>query len=435
MTEATSSTPSSTAVTADEAVACIRSGQRIFIQGACAVPTELVDALVRRTELRDVHLYHLHLNGDAPFVAPEHTGRFCSHSLFTGGNVRQAVSEGRADFTPIFLSDIPWLFSSRKVDLDVALLQLSPPDKHGYCSLGTSVDTSRAACDHARIVLAVINHQMPRTHGNSFVHISRVHRFVEVDRPLLASSSGTPDPIEMAVGAQVAALVNDGDTLQLGIGSIADAVAHHLYERSDLGLHTEMFSDAAVGLIEAGVITNLRKETYTGRSVTSFVNGSERLFRLIDDNPSIELHPCDITNDTALIRQHAQMVAVNGAIELDLTGQVCADSMGHHIYSGIGGQMDFLRGAALARSGRPIIALPSTAKHGTLSRIVPTLKPGAGVVTTRGHVHWVVTEHGAVNLHGLSLRERAEALVSVAHPDFRPELRTSLREVRHFVMP
>lgn len=426
--------PSRTPVTPDEGVACIGSGMRVFIQGACAVPTELIDALVRRTDLSDVHLYHLHLNGEAPFAHPDHIGRFRSYSLFTGGNVRQAVDEGRADFTPIFLSDIPWLFRSRKIDLDAALLHLSPPDSHGYCSLGTSVDATRAACDHARRLLAVINPRMPRTHGDSFVHISRVHRFVEVDRPLVAAATGTPDATEMAVGAQVAGLVKDGDTVQLGIGTIADAVAHHLYDRHDLGLHTEMFSDAAVGLIEAGVITNRRKERWTGRSITSFVNGSERLFRLVDDNPCIELHPCDVTNDTACIREHSQMVAINGAIEIDLTGQVCADSIGHRIYSGIGGQMDFLRGAALSPGGRPIIALPSTARRGTVSRIVPTLQPGAGVVTTRGHVHWVVTEHGAVDLHGLSLRERAEALISVAHPEFRADLRAAARETRRFVL-
>jgi 4-hydroxybutyrate CoA-transferase len=424
--------PSLSPLTADEVVACITSHMRIFVHGACATPSELLEAMTRRTDLHHVELYHLHLNGPAPFAAPAMARRFRSHSLFTGSNVRTAIAEGRADFVPIFLSDIPWLFKSRKVDLDVALLQLSPPDSHGFCSLGTSVDAARAACDHARIVLAVINQRMPRTHGDSFVHISRIHRFIEVDRPLLSSPRREPDEVELRVGSQVANLIKAGATLQLGIGAIADAVARQLRHQHDLGLHTEMFSDAAVELITAGVINNRRKQPHRGKSITSFVNGSEALFALIDDNPAFEFYPCDVTNDPATIRQHADMVAINGAIELDLTGQVCADSLGHTIYSGIGGQMDFLRGAALAVGGMPIVALPSTARQGTVSRIVASLAPGAGVVTTRGHVHWVVTEHGAVNLHGLSLRQRAAALISIAHPDFRGELRAAVSALRHF---
>jgi acyl-CoA hydrolase len=410
-------------VSPQEAVALIQPGHRVYIHGASAVPLPLVEAMCAEERLRDVALYHLHLNGPAPFAAPGLEERFRSQSLFAGENVREAIAEGRADAIPIFLSDIPWLFNSRKVDLDVALIQLSPPDRHGWCSLGPSVDASRAAADSARIVIAEINRQMPRTHGDSFVHISRVDRCIETDRPLLERPPAPMGEIERSIGRIVASFIKDGDTLQLGIGTIADATASCLHGRSDLGIHTEMFSDPVVDLVNSGVITNARKELHAGHMVTSFVSGSKKVFDLVDDNPMIEFHPCDYTNDTSIIRKHANMVAVNGAIEIDLTGQVCADSMGHRIFSGIGGQMDFIRGAALARNGRPIIALPSTARKGQVSRITHALNPGAGVVTTRGHVHWVVTEYGAVNLHGLSFRQRAEALISIAHPDFREDLR------------
>ncbi|HXE71061.1 MAG TPA: acetyl-CoA hydrolase/transferase C-terminal domain-containing protein, partial [Candidatus Nitrosotenuis sp.] len=303
------------------------------------------------------------------------------------------------------------------------------------CSLGPSVDCARAAVDSARLVVAEINRQMPRTHGDSFVHLSRLHRYILSDRPLIPPERPRVTGVERAIGEQVAALVEDGDTLQVGIGAIPEATLALLKNRNDLGIHTELFSDGVVDLVEAGVITNKRKPVHRGHIVTSFANGSERLFRFIDDNPAVEFHPCDYTNNTALIRQHDGMVAINSALEVDLSGQVCADSIGQYIYSGIGGQMDFIRGAALARRGKPIIALPSTARGGTVSRIVPTLRPGAGVVTTRGHVHWVITEYGAVNLHGLSLRQRGEALIGIAHPDFRAELTRAFRQQRHFLTP
>jgi acyl-CoA hydrolase len=333
---------------------------------------------------------------------------------------------------PVFLSDIPGLFTTGAIPLDVAIVQLAPPDRHGLCSLGTSVDAARAAVDSARIVIAEINEQMPRTHGNTAVPLSRVHAFVRTDRPLHAAPPSEPTEVERRIGELVAELVEDGATLQAGIGAIPDAVLARLGNRLELGVHTEMFSDGMIPLIEGGVVTNRAKAVHPGRSVTSFVSGTKRLFDLVHDNPTVEFHGCDRTNDTALIRKNDKVTAINSALEIDLTGQVCADSIGPAIYSGIGGQMDFLRGAALSRGGKPIIALPSTAAGGKVSRIVGQLKSGAGVVTTRGHVHWVVTEYGARNLHGLTLRERGEALIALAHPDVRGELRRGFAELRHY---
>ena len=415
------------AVPADEALALVTSGMRIFVHGAAATPSPLLEALARRSDLSDVSLYHLHTSGPAPFAAPEHAGRFRSLSLFTGAPLRDAVAEGRADFVPVFLSDIPSLFMSGTIPLDVALLQLSPPDRHGYCTLGTSVDAALAAALTARILIAEINEQMPRTHGNTLVRADRLAAVVQTDRPLHTHASRPSTPEEDAIGEHVARLVPDGATLQMGIGAIPDAVLRRLLDKHDLGIHTEMFSDGVVDLAEAGVITNRRKQLHPGRMVTSFVLGTRRLYDFVHDNPFVEFHPCDHTNDTARIRKNDNVVAINSALEVDLSGQVCADSIGFRIYSGIGGQMDFIRGSALSKGGKPIIALPSTAARGAVSRIVLALKPGAGVVTTRGHVHWVVTEYGAVNLFGLSLRQRAEALISIAHPDFRAELSREIR--------
>lgn len=422
------------AVSPAEAVALIHSGHKVFLHGACATPLPLLEAMSARRDLEDVHVYHLHIMGPAYHVAPEAQGRIRAHSLFTATNVRAAVNDGLADHVPIFLSDVPGLFTSGKVPLDVALVQLSYPDEHGFCTLGTSVDTARAAVDNARVVIAEINRQMPRTLGQSVVHISKIDRFIVTDRPLLSHEPPVLTEVERAIGQTIADLIEDGSTLQMGIGGIPDAVLAQLGNKVDLGIHTEMFSDGVVPLAEGGVITNRRKSVHKGQIITSFVNGTQKLFDFIDNNPSVEFYPCDFTNDTALIRKHDRMVAINSAIEIDVTGQVCADSIGFKVFSGIGGQMDFIRGAALSKGGKPIIALPSTAKSGQVSRIVPSLRPGAGVVTTRGHVHWVVTEYGAVNLHGLSLRERADALISIAHPDFRAELREEIKDRRVFSM-
>jgi len=410
----------------------VASGHRMFVHGAAATPTTLLHALCDRSDLEGVRLYHLHLTGPCAVTDPAQDGHLRSVSLFTGANARKAVAEGRADFMPIFLSDIPRLFKTRRVPLDVAVVQLSPPDHHGNCTLGPSVDAARAAVDHATVVLAEINRQMPRTHGRTVVPLSKVTAFTVTDRPLHEAQPGEQTDVEARIGEIVANLVEDGATLQMGIGAIPDAVLARLVNKVDLGVHTEMFSDGLLPLVQNGVITNRHKRVHPGRSVTSFVSGTRALFDFIDENALVEFHPCDRTNDTSLIRKNPKVTAINSALEVDLTGQVCADSMGHTIFSGIGGQMDFIRGAALSEGGKAIIALPSTAARGTVSRITAELKAGAGVVTTRGHVHWVVTEHGAVDLHGLTLRERAEALISIAHPDFRAELQRQVGALRHF---
>ena len=420
------------ALSAEDVVAKISSGMRVFVHGAAATPLSLLAALAERPGVEGVKLYHLHLEGPARFADPDQEGRIRSVSLFTGPSLRKPVDEGRADFMPIFLSDIPGLFTSRRVPLDVAMVQVSPPDRHGDCTLGTSVDAARAAVDSARVVIAEINERMPRTHGNSTVPLSRIHAFTVSDRPIVAREPEPATDVEARIGELIAELVDDGATLQLGIGGIPNAVLARLFDKHDLGVHTEMFSDGILPLVEAGVITNVRKKVHPGRIVTSFVSGSQALYDFVDDNALVEFHPCDRTNDISLIRKNDKVVAVNSALELDLTGQVCADSIGHKIFSGIGGQMDFMHAAAYSAGGKPIIALPSTAAKGTVSRIAPALKSGAGVVTTRGHVHWVVTEHGAVNLHGMTLRERGLALISIAHPDFRAELTRALVELRHF---
>jgi 4-hydroxybutyrate CoA-transferase len=420
-------------VSAGDAVARLRSGMNVFVHGAAATPTVLLEAMVQRSDLSDVRLFHIHLDGPIPFAAPEASTRFRSSSLFTGPALREPIAAGRADFIPVFLSDIPDLFLSRAIPLDAALVQLSPPDRHGLCSLGTSVDCARAAVDSAPVVIAEINDRMPRTHGNTAVPLERIGAFVCTDRPLPERAPPPESDIDARIGQLIAELVEDRSCLQLGIGSIPDAVARRLTNKSDLSIHSEMLSDGVIDLCQSGVVTNRYKPVHVGRTVTSFVNGTRRLYDFIDDNPLVEFHSCDRTNDTSLLRKIDRMVAINSALQIDLTGQVCADSIGHRIYSGIGGQMDFIRGAAVSRGGKPIIALPATAARGTISRIVPELNPGAGVVTTRGHVHWVVTEFGAVNLHGRSLRERGEALVSIAHPDFRQELRDKLRDLKRFV--
>lgn len=422
------------AVSAADAVAGVRSGAQLFVHGAAATPTPLLDALAARADLADVRLWHLHTNGPAPFAEKGRDRQFRSTSLFTGAPLRTAIAEGRADFVPIFLSDIPGLFQSGQVKLDVAFVQLSPPDQNGLCSLGTSCDGAKAAVETATLVIAEINAQMPRTHGNNVVPFARVDAFIATNRALHCHAPAAETPVEARIGEIIAGLVEDGSTLQMGIGGIPDAALSRMRGKNDLGIHTEMFSDRVVDLVAAGAITNRFKAVGQGRIITSFINGSQRLFDFVHDNPLVHFHPCDWTNDTAVIRKNPKVVAINSAIQLDLTGQVCADSIGDRIYSGIGGQMDFIRGAALSPGGKPIIALPSQAMGGKVSRIVPHLAPGAGVVTTRGHVHWVITEYGAVNLHGRTLRERGEALISIAHPDVRPELRADLNHRRHFTL-
>jgi 4-hydroxybutyrate CoA-transferase len=420
------------AVSPDGVVAHLRSGDRAFVHGTSATPTPLLEALARRTDVENLRLYHLHLDGPVPTADPAFDGRVRHVALFLSQQLRGAVAEGRADFIPIFLSDVPGLFSSGRVPLDAAILQLSPPDAHGLCTLGTSVEAARAAADHAKVVLAEINVHMPRTHGNAVVPFERIHAFTLTDRPLIEHHIEPEGPVEAAIGKLVAGLVEDGSTLQAGIGGIPNAVLRRLTKKHDLGVHTEMFSDGMLDLWEAGAITNRRKATGVGRIVTSFVTGTRRVFDFVNDNPLVEFLPCDRTNDTLTIHRNPRVVAINSALQVDLTGQVCADSLGHRIYSGIGGQIDFMRGAARSAGGKPIIALPSTAARGTVSRISPALDAGAGVVTTRGHVHYVVTEYGIAELHGRTLRERGEALIAVAHPDMRGELTRAFREIRHF---
>jgi 4-hydroxybutyrate CoA-transferase len=417
-----------------EAAALIASGMRVFVHGSAATPSPLLDALAARADLRDVTVYHLHTDGPSAFLSPEVAGRIRSCSFFTGAAARPAVQAGRADFMPIFLSDIPALFYSGRIKLDAALVQLSPADRHGMHTLGTSCDAARAAVDCAGMVIAEINQQMPRTTGHTVVDPKNITAGYASNRPLPDHPPGEIGPVESRIGELVAELVENGATLQMGIGAIPDAVLARLGNKRDLGVHTEMFSDGLIPLIEGGVVTNRFKQVHPGRTVTSFISGSRKLYDFVHENPTVEFHPCDRTNDTALIRKNPRVTAINSALEVDVTGQVCADSIGHKMFSGIGGQMDFIRAAALSKDGKPIIALPSTAAGGKISRIKAELTPGAGVVTTRGHVHWLVTEYGAVNLFGKTMRERAEALVSIAHPDFRSELRKQVAECKHFAV-
>jgi acyl-CoA hydrolase len=408
---------------ADEALRAVQNGDRVFIHGAAATPLTLVEALGRRLPaVTGIETVSIHTVGDAPYAAPEHADRVRHRALFIGPNVREAVNAGRADYVPIFLSDIPHLFRNGALPIDVALINVAPPDGHGYCSLGTSVDVAKAAAEHARVVIAQVNAAMPRTLGDSFIHADQITHAVLVDEPPHAAPPEPASAEEQRIGAHIAGLVEDGSTLQLGIGAIPNAAAAALRDRRDLGVHTELFSDGVVDLVEAGAITGARKSLHQGKIVSSFVVGSEKAYRFVDNNPGVELHPIDYTNDTSIIRRHDRMVTINSAIEVDLTGQVCADSIGTHFYSGVGGQMDFMRGAALSHGGKPIIALPSTARGRSRSRIVTVLQEGAGVVTSRAHVHYVVTEHGVAYLHGRSIRERAQALIAIADPEFREAL-------------
>ena len=409
---------------AEQAVACVRSGEHVWLHGGCNNPEELVKALVSRAdELRDVEVTHILTFGAADHVDPRYERSFRHRALFTGPNVRQAVNEGRADWVPVFLSEIPGLVRSRVIPVDVAFIHISPPDEHGFCSYGVGVECTKAAAESARAVVALVNRRMPRSLGDSFIHVSRLTHVVEIDRPLVELPQCTEvGEVARAIGRNVAGLIENGSTLQMGIGEIPDAVLLFLKDKRDLGVHTEMFSDGVVELFEAGVITGEAKTLHKGKIVSSFVLGSKKTFDFLDNNPFVECHPSDYVNDPFVIAQNEKMVAINSAIAVDLTGQVCADSMGRSIYSGFGGQVDFVRGASRSRGGKPVIALPSTARDGAVSRICDVLVPGSGVVTSRADVHYVATEYGVANLHGKSVRERARALIDCAHPQFRDEL-------------
>lgn len=411
-----------------EAVSPVRSGDRVYLHSIAAAPQSLIAALcARASELRSVEIVQLHTEGPAPYAEPEMAASFRVNALFVGKNVRQAVARGQADYVPVFLSEVPQLFRGGAMPLDVALINVSPPDRHGYCSLGTSVDATRAAVQSAKTVIAQVNARMPRSHGDGLLHIDDIDVAVAVDDPIPVAERPELSDVERTIGLYVASLVEDGAALQLGIGAIPDAVLAALSGHTDLGIHSEMFSDGVIDLIERGVVTGARKRNHPGKVVSSFVMGSQRLYDFIDDNPQVALLDVAYTNDTAVIRRNPRATAINSAIEVDLTGQVCADSIGTELYSGVGGQMDFIRGASLSEGGKPIIALPSVTKRGE-SRIVPFLKQGAGVVTTRAHVHYVVTEHGIAALHGKNLRQRARALINIAHPQHREWLERSAWE-------
>jgi acyl-CoA hydrolase len=409
--------------TADAAMLFIKSGMRVYIQPGCAEPETLVEALIRRApEVRDVEIVHMMTMGGAPYVAPEMAGHFRHNAVFIGANVRDAINEGRADYTPIYLSEIEELFENGAMPIDVALIEVSPPDSHGFCSFGVGVDTTLTAAKCARYLVAQVNDHMPRTYGDSFIHVSEIDAVVESSRPLCELKKPAITDMHASVARNVAGLIEDGAVLQTGIGGIPDAVLPLLMDRKDLGVHSELVSEGVIPLIEAGVITGARKNFKPRKIIVGFALGTKKLFEFVDNNPVFEFHPTAYTNDPGLIARNDNMVAINSALQIDLTGQVCSDSIGNQFYSGIGGQVDFLRGASRSKGGKPIIAISSTAKNGTISRIVPILSPGAGVVTSRGLVRYVVTEHGVAYLHGKSIRERAKALIEIAHPRFRDEL-------------
>lgn len=409
--------------TAEEALRGIRSGMRVYIQPGCAEPEALVAALMARAPMvHDVEIVHLLTLGRADYIAPEMAGHFRHNAFFIGANVREAVNDGRADYTPVMLSEVEALFESGAMPLDVALIQVSPPDAHGFCSFGVGVDTTLTAAKAADFVIAQVNTEMPRTYGDSFIHVHELDAIVEANQPLCELPPPDITPLHRAIARNVADLIDDGATLQLGIGGIPDAVLPFLMDRRDLGIHTELISDNVIPLIEAGIVTGARKTFKPRKIILGFLLGTKRLFDFADNNPIFEFHPSAYTNDPGFIARNDNMVAVNSALQIDLTGQVCSDSMGTQFYSGIGGQVDFITGASRAKGGKPIIALPSTAKGDTISRIVPMLTPGSGVVTPRGTVRYVVTEYGTAYLYGKSIRQRAEALIAIAHPNFRNEL-------------
>ncbi len=410
------------AVSAEEAVKIIKSNDKVYLQAAAAVPQLLINAMTERhEELRNVEICQLHTEGDAPYANPELRDSFHVNSFFVGKNIRHTLKAGNGSYTPVFLSELPLLFKRNIVDLQVALIHVSVPDKHGYCSLGVSVEATLAAIDNADYVIAQVNKQMPRTHGAGIIHVSEVNAFVECDEPLPVHGMTEPTEIENKIGNHVAELIEDRSTLQMGIGNIPNAVLSRLSNHKDLGLHTEMFSDGVIDLILNDVINGNYKGINRGRALATFLMGSKRLYDYVDDNPFIEMRASDYVNNVSIIQQNKKMVAINSAIEVDVTGQVCADSIGAKMYSGVGGQMDFIRAASLSEGGKAIIALPSITNKG-ISRIVPSLKPGAGVVTTRSHVHYVVTEYGVANLYGKTIKQRVKALTEIAHPDFKESI-------------
>lgn len=414
--------------TAAEAVKFIKSGDRVFVHGVSATPVQLVKAMAdRHSELKNIEVVHLHTEGPAPYAEPEYKDSFFVNALFVGANVRKAINEGRGDYVPVFLSEVPNLFRNGILPLDMALIHVSPPDKHGYCSLGVSVDAAVAAVQTARYVIAQVNPNMPRTHGDGLIHVSKINAMVEVEDALPEQIVPAPDEAELRIGQYCAELIDDGATLQMGIGAIPNAVLKSLTNHKNLGVHTEMFSDGVIELVEKGIINGKKKKIHPGKIVSGFVMGSRKTYDFIDDNPAVAMLDIAYINDTAVIRRNPKVTAINSAVEVDLTGQVCADSIGTYHYSGVGGQMDFIRGASLSPGGKPIIALPSITNKG-ISRIVPFLKQGAGVVTTRAHVHYVVTEYGVANLYGKNLGQRAKALVDIAHPDHREGLDKAINE-------
>ncbi len=416
------------AVSAAEAVEVIKSNDRVYIQAAAAAPQELINAMsARHEELKDVEVCHLHIEGKTPYADPIYKDSFHVNSLFIGKNVRHTLKAGNGSYTPVFLSEVPNLFKRNVLPVDVALIQVSTPDKHGYCSLGVSVEAILSVITNAKHVIAQINDQMPRVHGEGLIHISELNTFVEFSEPIHEFINATPTAIENEIGDNVAQLIEDRSTLQMGIGSIPNAVLSRLGNHKDLGLHTEMFSDGVIDLILSNVINGNYKGINAGRALTTFLGGSKRLYDYVDDNPFIEMRSCDYTNNVANIRQNPKMVAINSAIQVDVTGQVCADSIGANMFSGVGGQMDFIRGASLSEGGKAIIALPSQTKKG-ISRIVPFLNKGAGVVTTRSHVQYIATEYGVADLYGKTIKQRVKALVNIAHPDHREAIAKSYFE-------